>query len=1184
MLRRPFFWIAFALVSIGMAGFAYWFFPRAFPIVSLDITMNRAAALAAARDVAAKEHVGPEGFREAASFTLDEETQTFVELEGGGKAAFARLMTSGLYSPYTWEVRHFKEGEKHESTIRFTPDGRPYGFVERLRQDAPGAALASDAAQTIGEAAARADWGVPLDAFTLVERSDEKQPGGRVDHTFVYERPGQRLGEGRYRLRLVVSGDRLTEVTWFIQIPEAFTRRYEHMRSANNAIGVGSTIGMLVLYVLGGIGVGLFFLLRQRWVIWRQPVLWGVFIALLQLAASLNEWPLAWMGYDTALSVQTYALQTIGAMVAGALGLGVLLALSFMAAESLGRRAFPSHPQLWKMWSREADGAPEILGRTAAGYLLVATFFAYEVALYFMTTRVLGWWTPSEALVHPDVLATYQPWVAAIAPSAQAGFWEESLFRAVPLAGAALIGDRLGGRRWWIVGAMIVQAAVFGAGHAPYPTEPAYARAAELVLPAIGFGLLYLRFGLLPSVVLHYTFDVTWFALPVFVSSGATARVSQALIVLFTLVPLWMVLRGRVRAGRWRPLDAALRNGAWTPPAPADNPAPAPAPPASGPAMSPGLIRGLAIAGLAALVVWAFARPFRAELPPLTVGRAVAEQAARDTLAARGVTLDAGWRVLPTVEAGGDAGQFVWRTAGRDRYFSLLGTYLPLPHWRVRVARFEGDLEARAEEWHVEVGADGGVERVSHTLPEARPGASLSEQEARRVARDAVRERFGLVGASLEDVSTDASKRPKRMDWDITFKDTSVAALPQGEPRITVTLVGDEVADVRRYVFVPEEWQRRQRSDDTRAMIVQSLGAVLVAGLVFAGAIGGVVAEPPALRAPVLPAHARRVPRRVGRHADQRVAARPLEPVHGAAVAAAAADVRRPGARGGVALVGHLRARRGRRAALAVPPAGALARPGPRGRRGLRGHRRGRARGGRGAAPGRRADCRQLRRGRGPRAGARPDPVVGRRGGLPHRGLPARRGRRGPAHARLDPPARARRDGTGRAGPAARRRIGARAVGVRRHGSRGRRAARGDLRDRAPRGPVDRAARRRDDARAVAGPRGALWRVPRRAPGVRARRAARPADGVVVVAGGPPRGRRHTVGSQGTAVSGQGQRRVAQVFDLGRRDRVTEKRHCLRDPSFVPSVVRPPALWCEFSRASCRIGRGAENRDRRTRV
>ena len=79
----------------------------------------------------------------------------------------------------------------------------------------------------------------------------------------------------------MVSGDRLTEVTHFVRIPEAFTRRYENMRSANEAIGIGSAVGMMLLYVVGGIGVGLFFMLRARWVLWRQPP-WGVAVGALQ--------------------------------------------------------------------------------------------------------------------------------------------------------------------------------------------------------------------------------------------------------------------------------------------------------------------------------------------------------------------------------------------------------------------------------------------------------------------------------------------------------------------------------------------------------------------------------------------------------------------------------------------------------------------------------------------------------------------------------------------------------------------------------------------------------------------------------------------------------------------------------------------------------------------------------------
>src|SRR5262245_30923226 len=87
--------------------------------------------------LAAERRVGPPQFREAASFSLDDAVQTFVELEGGGKPAFTALVADRSYSPYHWRVRHFKEREKHESTFTFAADGTPNGFVEHLRDAAP---------------------------------------------------------------------------------------------------------------------------------------------------------------------------------------------------------------------------------------------------------------------------------------------------------------------------------------------------------------------------------------------------------------------------------------------------------------------------------------------------------------------------------------------------------------------------------------------------------------------------------------------------------------------------------------------------------------------------------------------------------------------------------------------------------------------------------------------------------------------------------------------------------------------------------------------------------------------------------------------------------------------------------------------------------------------------------------
>jgi hypothetical protein len=828
------------LVSAASAAYAYLNFARAFPIVSLDLKMTREAALADARRVAADMRLGPPQYREAASFDEDEESQTFVELEGGGKEVFNRMVREGPYFPYVWHVRHFREGEANESTIRFVPAGQPYGFAEKLKEDAPGADIDAVAARAIAERDAARDWGIRFGEYALVENGQEKRPGGRRDHTFVYERP-ERLGDGRYRLRIVVSGDRLTEVTHFLKVPEAFTRRYEKMRSANQAIGLGSSVAMLLLYIGGGCGIGLFVLLRQRYVLWRPAVAWGVFVAFLQFLVALNEWPLTWMSYDTALSVQSFLLQQLTLALAGFVASAILFAGSFMAAETLTRRAFPWHPQLWKVWSREAAATPAIAARTVAGYLLIPAFFAYDVFLYAYATRRLGWWAPSEALFHPDVLAAYVPWLSAIAQSFQAGFWEESLFRAVPIAGAALIGDRFGHRRPFIVAAFIVQAVVFGAGHAPYPNQPAYARPVELVFPSIVFGLIYFWYGLLPGIVLHFGFDLTFFALPLFVASAPGIWIQRAMILLLGLVPIWLVLLGRWRVGRWVPLSPAMLNGGWRPPDVIPAPVPVEAPRPAAPAATVRLARMLlAVTALLVAGLMVFS-PVR-DAPTLDVGRGGALQVSRDTLEARRQPIARPWTLLTQLEGTPtEEHAFVRLTAGDNMYAALLGRYLWPPRWVIRDVTFEGDVVERAEEWDVVVYPDGSARRFRHTLPESRSAPSLDETAARQLARATAVHEFAIDDRALREVSAAPQKLPARTDWQFTFEDTGTP-LPQGQARLTIVIGGAEIADAFRFVYVPEEWSRAQRSRVAILGAVRLIGVAVLALVAAGGAVAAIVA------------------------------------------------------------------------------------------------------------------------------------------------------------------------------------------------------------------------------------------------------------------------------------------------------------------------------------------------------
>jgi hypothetical protein len=815
--RKPAFWIAFAVISALSGVFAWRYFPAALPLINLDVKMTRGDALTKASAIADRLQLAPPGAQRAALFAHDSATQNFVELEAGGKPAFTRMLAGTLYSPYWWEVRLFKAGETAEAHIRFRPDGTAYGFTRKVPESEPGAALDAAAARAIAEKSARSDWAIDFTPYKLLEQSQVQMPNGRIDHSFVYEREQEKLGDGRYRMRLGVAGDRLSEVTHLVHIPEAFERRFQEMRFANNAIAEVAGIAAGALYGIGGCVLGVLWLLRRRALLWRPALVAGAVVAALNALALVANAPQAWFGFDTAQPIWVFWGQQFALAVAVLVGGSLVLGLVFMAAESLSRRAFPEHPQLWRLWSDRAASSAAVVGRTVAGYLAVPIELALIAAFYFVTNRYFGWWQPSETLTDPNILGSALPALAPIGMAVQAGFMEECLFRAVPLSIAALVGDHFGRRRLFIGIVLVMQALVFGAAHANYPGFPPYSRLVELAGPAFVWGLIFVRFGLLTTVILHAVFDLTLMSIPVFLIEGPGSTINQALVIAAGLVPLAIVLVRRYREGQWLALPEGLRNRAWQSAAAPVGPLRIRGRAAAG-LWTTRVQRALPLLGLAGVVAVAFVGSLQHDTPPLPIDRAEAEARADAAVAQRGMKSEEGWRRFSVTRIVADDPiaaqwhQFVWREAGRDTYEKLIGNWLAPPLWEVRYARFDrGDVADRAEEWRVTVAGDGSVRQVRHQLPENRPGARLSREQARALAQQEVRQRFGLDPATLRETSAEEQEHPARADWQFTYTDPTVEVGKGGEARVIVAIAGDEIAGSGRYVFVPEAWQRAER-------------------------------------------------------------------------------------------------------------------------------------------------------------------------------------------------------------------------------------------------------------------------------------------------------------------------------------------------------------------------------------
>jgi hypothetical protein len=317
--------------------------------------------------------------------------------------------------------------------------------------------------------------------------------------------------------------------------------------------------------------------------------------------------------------------------------------------------------------------------------------------------------------------------------------------------------------------------------------------------------------------------------------------VDQALVMTLALIPLWVVLYQRWSCGKWGEPESKHYNGAWQPVTDEHNEPLAEV--VETPPIGQRTLRWVLLGGLVGLVLWGLSTDFQNNAPPLSIGRWEAEALARETLIHRGVSLTDSWQALGSVRTPiGRDDRFIWQECGKDTYKEVMGKYLSPPQWKVRFARFDGDLTDRAEEYRVYITGDGKVFRVWHLLPESRAGASLSRGEARALADSVLRAKYRLDPASLKEVSADSAELPVRRDWDFTFVDPQQAPLNGGEARIEIEIAGNEVVDAYRYVRVPGGWFWTERYRNNVIEIVEGfmgfIRLALIMGGIAAAAVG----------------------------------------------------------------------------------------------------------------------------------------------------------------------------------------------------------------------------------------------------------------------------------------------------------------------------------------------------------
>ncbi len=840
-LRSPYFWAAFLTLSLCAAVAAIKLMFVAAPGLNVDITFSREQAVVAAKNFQQKQFSDLKTERSAAVFISDRGLQNYVELEAGGIKSFQTLIPQLDAVTHYWKVRTFSPGQEEELITAFSPRGEPISFAYLIPEKTPGAALEENAARELAESGARKFMGERFTAYKTFETKQQRQANGRVDYTFTYEHASLTMGEARFRIALKVAGDQLVAVDTFKHIPQAFNQRFDEMRSLNTQISQIASYLMAVIFGLGGLVGGGVWLFRRHQLRWIKAF-WPALVVGAGLGAALiANMPVAWMNYQTTSSAQTFIFQQLAQAGGAFIFASLLFATIYAVAEGLTRNAFAEHPRLWDMF-RPAAASPEILGRLLGAFAWTGFFLLYAMAFYWFSTTVLGWWTPADINVDPNILASWRPALGPIFTALQAGTWEECLFRAIPLSLAVIIGNHYGIRNKLVIFTLIAQALIFGGAHANYPNLPGYSRVIELFIPALVFGLVYLRFGLMVSMLTHFEYDLVLMSLPIFTATDTSLWVDRLLVIFAGAAPLLIFAWARLKRGQFTSLANEWRNGA------PEVAVPVIAPEAqlvevrtSVPAVNikPIWLGAMVIISVALIIATATKAP-RIDWSPYSyqIDRNQARDAAENILREKNIVLDGEWRSSVITHNGWSQPlEYVWRETGADKVHSLIGKYLDKPFWVVSWRKFDGPVEERTEEWQAWLYPDGSLHELVHKLPEGRAGAKLSREQAIAKAQDWIRKLNWADPLSLEEKSVEEIQRPARSDWVLTYLDKPAYDHNKASAAIIIKLAGDEVVSYVRTIDIPEAWTRAESEEYSRQQPYRIIAQVALLALIGCAAL-----------------------------------------------------------------------------------------------------------------------------------------------------------------------------------------------------------------------------------------------------------------------------------------------------------------------------------------------------------
>ena len=811
--------IAIVVAGISLAiGLKY--FSHAFPEASIEFRVNRDDSTPLATKFLTDRGLSTTGYRHAAVFDFDDDAKVYLERTQG----LARMdtLTRGPIHLWHWSHRWFKPEQKEEFRVDVTPAGQVTGFDHELIESATGANLDPPAARARAEKFLVEVMRRDLAGLEFVDSITQKRPA-RTDYTFTWKQKDVQLGDGSLRVEVEIDGDQVGGYREFVKVPEGWTRDYKNLRSRNDTANMVDEV-LWILLSIGGVGF-LVQRLRRRDVPIRLAAWFGLTAALLYLLGQLNSFSQAEFNYNTTDSYFSFASGYVVENLLASVAIGSLIFLLMASAEPIYREAYPGFISIRRYFSWQGLRSRSFFIANVVGIAMTFFFFAYQTVFYLAANK-LGAWAPAD-VPFTDLLNTRFPWVMVLFVGFYPAVSEEIQFRAFAIPFL---------RKYLKLGpfAVVLAAFVWGFLHSAYPNQPFFIRGLEVGFGGVIVGLVMLRFGIMATLIWHYSVDALYTAFLLLRSPDHYLMISGGVAAGIMVIPLVVSLVAYLITGTFAE-ENSLLNAAEKAPEPLPeqiHAAEAPLdyqPLSSSRLMAAGALT-IIFAAVACIHAYRFGKGIVLNESPRQIVQ-IADNYLRQQKVDPAVYRHADW-LNNNVDS--SALHYIAERNSLEQADHIYRQATRLALWTVRYYQ-----PLQKEEYQVYVDpVSGEVFGSRHVLDENSPGASLTSGQALSLAEQAVRE-HGYRPDDFELQSSVATERKAREDYTLVWQARKGDPRNVGDAhyRLQVDIAGDQITSFSRSFKLPEEWERAQAARNIRNNILMGVSVLTFLTLFAAGLI-----------------------------------------------------------------------------------------------------------------------------------------------------------------------------------------------------------------------------------------------------------------------------------------------------------------------------------------------------------